>query len=184
MSLREQLLKVGLVNERQARDAERQLQTKQEHRQQQPKKQRNAPTEQEIAARQSALAKSARDTELNRKRNEKADRRARHAEIRQLVAQHRIPKIEGDEFFSFVDGKKIRRIFADAATRERLMRGEVAIVRCEGRYDLVPAEIAARIRDRDSRVVIAATGDASKADSASVPDAGYAQFVVPDDLMW
>ena len=152
--------------------------------QQQPKKQRNAPTEQEIAARQSALAKSARDTELNRKRNEKADRRARHAEIRQLVAQHRIPKIEGDEFFSFVDGKKIRRIFADAATRERLMRGEVAIVRCEGRYDLVPAEIAVRIRDRDSRVVIAATGDASKADSASVPDAGYAQFVVPDDLMW
>ena len=180
MSLRDQLLQAGLVNEKQARDAERQAQLKQDSRQQLPKKKRDAPSAQEIAAQHSALAKAARDTELNRKHQEKADRKARHAQIKQLIEQHRLPKVEGDEFYSFVDGKKIRRIFADAATRERIIRGEVSIVRCQGRYDLVPAETAARIGERDERAVMAPT-----VTSVQPPvDAVYAQFAVPDDLVW
>ena len=79
-----------------------------------------------------------------------------------------------------MDGIRIRRIAAESALRERIIRGEIAIVRCQGRYDLVPADIALRIRERDERAVMA---HAPKSTVAPVDD-GYAKFSVPDDLVW
>lgn len=180
MSLRDQLLQAGLVNEKQAREAERQLQRQQQGRQQQPKQQRGQPSAQERAAQQSVLAKAARDQELNRRQQEKAERKARHAQIKQLIELNRLPKGEGDEYYSFVDHNKVRRIVADGAVRERIIRGEILIARCEGRYELVPAETAARIRERDERAVIAH----ATAQAAAEADDAYADFAVPDDLMW
>jgi len=180
MSLRDQLLQAGLVSEKQAREAERQLQRQQQGRQQQPKPQRSQPSAQELAAKQAALAKTARDQELERRKQEKAERKARHAQIRQLVELHRLPRGEGEEHYSFADHNKIRRIVADSAMRERIMRGEVVIARCDGRYELVPAETGARIRERDERAVIAHAAATSAADV----DPAYAGFEVPDELMW
>ena len=69
---------------------------------------------------------------------------------------------------------KIRRIPADHSVRERLSRGEIAIVRRNGGYELVPAETAARIRERDERAVIGC----GVAHDAVTTDG------VPEDLMW
>ena len=49
------------------------------------------------------------------------------------------------------------------------------------RYELVPTETAARIRERDERAVIVC-GVAR--DSAATNDDGYENFVVPEDLKW
>lgn len=180
VSLRDQLLQAGLVNEKQAKEAERQQQQQQQGRQRLPKQQRGLASEQELAGRQAQQAKAARDQELNRQQQQKADKKARLAQIRQLVEQSRLPQVDGDEFYNFVDGNKIRRIAADASMRERLRRGEVAIVRCDGGYEWVPAAAAARIRERDENAVIAY---GAAAESAPTDDA-YQAFAVPDDLMW
>jgi uncharacterized protein YaiL (DUF2058 family) len=66
--------------------------------------------------------------------------------------------------------------------RERITRGEVMLVRCEGRYELVLPEIAAKIRERDARAVVAHSQEGGS--SAEVMDEAYKDFVVPDDLMW
>ncbi|MGB6450998.1 MAG: DUF2058 domain-containing protein [Steroidobacteraceae bacterium] len=179
-SLRDQLLKAGLVNEKQAKEAERQLEKQQQGRQQLSKRGRGLASEQELAARQAQLAKAARDQELNRRQQEQADRRGRLAQIKQLIEQNRLPKAQADESYHFVHGNRVRRIPADAAVRERLARGEIAIVCCEGRYDLVPATTAARIRERDERAVI---GQGAAGVSASADD-GYSDFAVPDDMVW
>jgi len=176
MSLRDQLLKAGLVNEKQAREAERQLQQQQQGRQQLPKHKRASPSEPELAARQAQLAKTARDHELNRRQQQQAEQRARLAQIRQLIEQNCLPRAQTEESYNFVDGNAIRRISADRSLRERLSRGEIAIVRCAGRYELVPASIAARIRERDEHAVIALATASS--------DVGYEAFVIPDDLTW
>ncbi len=175
MSLRDQLLQAGLVTAKQARDAERQ-----EQRQHLPKHKRESAPKQAPAPAPTQSAKAARDQALNRQQQEKAQRKARQAEIRQLVEQNRLPKLETEEFYNFVDGNKIRRIWADASIRERLGRGEIAIVRHDGHYDLVPAAIAVRIRERDERAVIA--HGASKESAHS--DEAYKEYSVPDDLMW
>jgi uncharacterized protein len=174
MSLRDQLLQAGLVNERQSKEAERQLRQQQRERQQLPKDKRAMASRAELAAQQAQLAKAARDQELSRRQKEQADKKARHAQIEQLIEQNRLPRAQTDERYNFVDGNKIRRIPADHSVRERLSRGEIAIVRCNGRYELVPAETAARIRERDERAVIGC---------GVAPDAVTTDGV-PEDLMW
>lgn len=174
MSLRDQLLQAGLVNERQAKETERQLRKQQRGRQQLPKEKRATPTEAELASQRAQLAKATRDQELSRQQKEQADKRARHAQIEQLIQRNCLPRSRTDERYNFVDGNKIRSIPADHFVRKRLSRGEIAIVRRNGGYELVPAEIAARIRERDEGAVIGCgvTRDATPPDD------------VPDDLMW
>ena len=181
MSLRDQLLKAGLASEKQSKDAERHLRQQERERQQLPKDKRGEASDAERAAQQAQLAKAARDQELNRRKNQQAEERARQAQIEQLVEQNRLPRAQTDEIYNFVDGDKIRRIPADTSVRERLSRGEIAIVRCNGRYELVPTEIATRIRERDERAVIVC---GLPKDSADASDGDYQNFVVPDDLKW
>jgi uncharacterized protein len=139
LSLRDQLLQAGLINEKQAKQAGK------------------------------------------RQKQEKIERAARRAQIKQLVEQNRIPKVESGDGYNFVDGKKIRRIPVDAAMREQLGRGALMIVRCDGRYEVVPAAIAERIGERDPHAVIP-----KATQSQTTPDENdpYKDFVVPDDLMW
>jgi hypothetical protein len=174
MSLRDQLLQAGLANERQSKEAERQLRQQQRERQQLPKDKRAMASHAELAAKQAQLAKAARDQELSRQQKEQADKKARHAQIEQLIEQNRLPRAQTDERYNFVDGNKIRRIPADHLMRERLSRGEIAIVRRHGGYELVPAETAARIRERDESAVIGC---------GFAPDAANTDGV-PEDLMW
>jgi hypothetical protein len=173
-SLRDQLLQAGLVNESQSKEAERQLRQQQRERQQLPKDKRAMASRAELAAQQAQLAKAARDQELSRRQKEQADKKARNAQIEQLIEQNRLPRAQTDERYNFVDGNKIRRIPADVSVRERLSRGEIAIVRGNGGYELVPAETAARIRERDKRAVIVC---GAAHDAATTDD-------VPEDLIW
>jgi uncharacterized protein len=182
LSLRDQLLQAGLVSEKQVKQAE-QSQKRQDFsdRKHVGKKDRNFREEQRQAELQKqAAAKAAKDAELNRKREEKAAAKARWAEIRQLVEQNRIARPESDDYFNFVINGKVGRIAVDAPLRERIVRGEIVIVRCDGRYELVPAETGERIREREPRTVV---NTADKPESAPVDDA-YKDFVVPDDLVW
>jgi uncharacterized protein YaiL (DUF2058 family) len=182
LSLRDQLLQAGLVNEQQVKEAERQAQRKQyQGQKQQPRSERSGPTPQQVAAQKQAAAKAARDEELNRKQQQKAQRKALYAQIKELVSQNRIARPDVEETYNFVDGGKVRRIRADAALRDRISRGDVMLVRCEGRYELVPPAIAEKIRERDARAVVTLGQPAAIPDTV---DEAYKDFVVPDDLMW
>jgi uncharacterized protein YaiL (DUF2058 family) len=162
-SLREQLLKAGLVSQKQAKQASQQ--------QRKPSRHQPAPVaEPTLAARQAQAAKAARDQELNRQQKARAEAKARNAALRQLIEQNCLPRIEGDDFYNFVHGTKVRRIAVNARLREQLGRGEIVIVGCEGRYDLVPATVATRICERDPGAV--------------VPPNVAQDDGVPDDLVW
>jgi uncharacterized protein YaiL (DUF2058 family) len=184
-SLRDQLLAAGLVTEKQVRQATQQEQQRQfrKHHSNPPRgpsqPQTPSPKAQADAAQ---TAKTARDKELNRRKEDKAQRRARIAEIEQIIDQNRVPRLDTDDHYSFIDGKKIRRMSVDPARREALTKGELAIVRYKGHYAVVPAPIAERIRERDPNMVVPVVPP--KAAASSEPDDAYKDFVVPDDLMW
>ncbi len=177
-SLRDQLLKAGLIDKRQANEAERQQQRRER---QAPPKHKSSVTPDGSLARQVAQsAKIARDQALNRRQQEKAEKKARLAQIKQLIEQNRLPSVENGEPYNFVDGTKIRRVAVNASIRDQIIRGEIAIVRHEGRYDLVPAAIAARIRERDEDALVSSSVGKDGSDS----EGAYAGFSVPDDLIW
>jgi len=207
-SLRDQLLAAGLVTEKQARQAAQQEQQRQYRKHhanvpQGPQKQPPAPTGRpesqaqhppaqgraepaqqasaKVQAQQAQVAKAERDKELNRRREDKAQRKARMAQIEQIVEQNRLPRLETDDYYSFIDGKKIRRMSVDAQRREQLTKRELMVVRYKGHYAVVPAEVAERIRERDANMVVPLVQPQG---SSEVLDEAYKDFVVPDDLMW
>ena len=217
-SLRDQLLKVGLVTEQQAKQAAQQEQQRQFRNRpskkppdprggqrpvqggarpnpKQPAASQAAPviprpaqhpvqSAATLAAQQAQAAKVARDQELNRKREEKAKRRARIAEIEQIIEQNRVPRLETEDYYSFIDGKKIRRMSVDAERREKLTSGVLVIVRYKGHYAVVPKETAERIRERDENMVVPMVQTKTDAPAEAAAEDPYKDFVVPDDLMW
>jgi uncharacterized protein len=165
MSLREQLLAAGFGKKKAAEQAERKAK----------EQQRSA----QIQAAQTA--KASRAQALQQRRQEEADRKERWTQIKLLIEQHRLPKIESDEYFNFVSRGKVRRLAVDAPLREKIVAGELVIVRCEGKHDVVPRVIAERIRGYDARAVIALQDSAAGTPSEDDP---YKDYVVPDDLKW
>jgi uncharacterized protein YaiL (DUF2058 family) len=180
LSLREQLLQAGLVTEKQAKHAER-AKSQQQYRGKKAPQPPPAP-DAVRAAQQALAAKLLRDQELNRKQQEKAERKARAAQLRQLVEQLRVPRPESDDYYNFVDDGKVRRLAVTPDLRARIVAGSLAIVRWEGHYDLVPLDAVERIRERDADAIVA--GPAATASAAPESDDPYKDFVVPDDLTW
>jgi uncharacterized protein YaiL (DUF2058 family) len=181
LSLREQLLAAGLGNKKQAKQAEqdhRQQEQRRHEQRHQAKRQPEPPKP--TPAQLAQAAKAARDKELNRKRQEQVELRAREAEIKQLIEQNRLPRIESDEYYNFVHGKKIRRVAVDAQRREQILAGTVFVVRYHGQTAVVPAQIAEKIRERDARAVVTHTSETP----SGAADDPYKEFVVPDDLTW
>ena len=176
-SLREQLLKAGLATEKQARQAARES----------ARKQYRAGRDESTAApvstptRQAQAEKAARDKALDRERQAKAAAKGRAAELRQYVEQHRVPPVDAEETFSFVDGTRVRRVPVTPAMRAQLIAGTLLIVRCDGRYSLLPSGSAAWIRDREPSAIVERPVETAPVSGEDDP---YKAFVVPDDLTW
>jgi hypothetical protein len=193
MSLRDQLLAAGLGNKNQAKQA-REDQHRNRHTQQHQQRKGQKPGAGGAGGRLLAPmpnvdpAKLARDQALEQKKRDKAARKERAAQVRQLVEPNALPRLETDDFYNFVHDGRIARVGVDAARRAALVGGSLVIVRSHGQYLVVPAEIAARVREREPRAVVhdAADGPSSAGAPSSTPveDDPYAQFKVPDDLVW
>jgi uncharacterized protein len=181
LSLRDQLLQAGLLD---PKKAQQQPTREQRHQRREQSKKPPQPDPRVLAQQKAAEEKAARDAELNRKQQDKLEQKARRAAVKQLVDQHRVARpADSEELYNFIDGKRIRRIPVDRALREKLVAGTLVIVRCDGRYELVPADIGERIAERDPHARVAAP-DAGAASAEENPDDPYKDFKVPDDLMW
>lgn len=179
LSLREQLLKAGLVTEQQVQKAERADRQKQFSAPRDRKKP-PGPTPQQLAAQKAAAEKAAKDAELNRRKQEKLERRAKYAEIKQLVAAHQVPRVESEDFYNFQSGNEIHRIEVNPELRRRLVAGDLAIVRCEGRFAFVPAAIGEQVGARVARALL----HLNRPEAPPAADDPYKDYVVPDDLVW
>jgi uncharacterized protein YaiL (DUF2058 family) len=177
-TLREQLLKAGLVTEKQVKASEQKQQPRPPSRHKPPP----PPSPQQIAAEKQRAAKAARDAALNKQRQQAAEAKAKAIEIKQLIEQHKLPKkLDSEDRFNFIAGKKLRFILVDPAMREGLNKGSLFIIRYDGKSEVVPAEIAQRIRERDERAVVNLKEEAAAPADENDP---YKDFVVPDDLKW
>ncbi|MGI9210902.1 MAG: DUF2058 domain-containing protein [Methylococcaceae bacterium] len=178
-ALRDQLLKSGLVNEKQAKKA--QQEKRKESRQIQ-----NKPATPDVhrAEREAAvLAKAERDRVLNREKQKEQDQKAQLAQIRQLIEAHRIPRENGEIRFNFQDSGKVKSLYVTEEARSRLVRGRLGIVRLDGHYELVEAEAAVKIAQRDNAAVVL-LNFAQNTLVEKDQDDPYAAYTVPDDLVW
>lgn len=178
-ALQEQLLKAGLVDKNKANRAKSQKHKK-------LKQQRNTKQgvvdEAKLLAEKAIQEKAERDKALNRKRNEEAQQKAIIAQIKQLIQTNRLPKANGDDqAYNFEDNKAVKRIFVTKEVHDGLTQGRLAIVKFDAQYDVVPAPVADRIKQRDEKYIILRNAP-SREDEQE--DDFYADYQIPDDLMW
>jgi uncharacterized protein YaiL (DUF2058 family) len=64
--------------------------------------------------------------------------------------------------------------------RGKLVAGTLAIVRCEGRFAFVPADIGTQIGARVEKALL----HLNKPAAPPAADDPYKDYVVPDDLVW
>lgn len=176
-SLQEQLLKAGLVDEQQVKAAKK---AKHKQRKQRPGGETEAVEKNRLLARKALAEKAQRDRELNRQQKEKAERRAIRAQIRQLMEVNRQPRDDGELAYNFQDGNKIKRLFVSEDLRKQLSCGLMAVVKLNGRYEVVPVAVAEKIGTLDERCVIVCNAG-QHSDDKEDP---YSDYKVPDDLTW
>ena len=177
-SLKEQLLAAGLVQQKQVHQAD-----KQKHKQarQQPKVKVAAPTPAQLEAQQAQAAKAARDRELNRQRQADRERRALIVQLEQIIDSQRLSTQGGETPFRFVVKSKIKKVYVTVDQHAALVKGTLGVVRFREAFAVVTRETAERIAERDARTMLVLR-DGSEPDILEDPD--YADYKVPDDLMW
>ena len=176
-SFGDQFLKAGLVNKARLNEAK-----KSKSRQEKLKHKQKIEVVDEAAeaVRLAAAEKAVRDRELNRQKKEELEQRAVQAQIRQLIDLNRVPREDGEVGYNFQDGAAIRKIFVTEAIRDRLARGQLAIARFDDGYEVIPAAVAQKITQRDPTCIVSQA--ANRDDNGE--DDSYADYQVPDDLMW
>ncbi|WKJ90485.1 DUF2058 domain-containing protein [Methylomonas montana] len=178
LSLQEQLLKSGLSNDAKLKQikAEKRKQTKLE---------RNNGVEIvdeiKLSAEQLRQQQVERDRELNRQRKLAEEQKALAAQIKQIVEMNRIAQDANGAAYNFTDDNKVKTLYVADKVRVALINGRAGIAKVDGHYQIVPAEVARKVQERDAGSIVVlneATQDVAAADDP------YAEFQIPDDLMW
>ncbi|MDX2458082.1 MAG: DUF2058 domain-containing protein [Gammaproteobacteria bacterium] len=177
MSLQDQLLKAGLIDDKQANKIKKTM-----HKQAKQKQKNKIETtnEAKLAAQQAQAEKVERDRQLNQQRKVEAERKAIGAQVRQLVEMNRQPRDDGDITYSFTDGMLVKRIPVTETQLKQLSNGRLCIIKLDEQYELIPTLVADKIQQRDESTQILSNQSTETPDE----DDPYADFQVPDDLMW
>lgn len=176
-SLQDQLLKAGLVDKQKAKAL----------RKEKNKGQKKLPKgtvevdETRLAVQQARKEKAEKDRELNRQKNLQAEQKAIRAQIKQLIQTHRINIIKPELVYQFTDGKQIKKLLVNSLLHRQLVIGVIAVVRSDSGYALVPRVIAEKIAIRDSGFVLVLNRNKTEEIAEDDP---YADYQIPDDLMW
>ncbi|NIB42055.1 DUF2058 domain-containing protein [Pseudomaricurvus alkylphenolicus] len=176
-SLQDQLMKAGLVDAKKAKQVNK---DKRKAAKVQKKSKQVVVDETKLQAQQAREEKAERDRQLNAERKAEADKKAVAAQIKQLIEMNLQSKGGGDIPYNFTDGKQIKKIHVSAAVQEQLTRGRLAIVKLGEGYELVPVPVAEKIAERDESVVLSVAAAQDQMDE----DDPYADYQIPDDLMW
>ncbi|WED23351.1 DUF2058 domain-containing protein [Vibrio sp. JC009] len=170
LSLQEQMLKAGLVNEKKLKKAKKGS-----------KKSRVQAREAKAAVEHNKEAQRQRDIELNKQRDEQQLSKEIKAQVKQLIEMNRIDLKDGDIKYNFTDGTFIKSIYVEQDIRDQLIKGVLSVARYEEGYAVIPSSVAYKIAARDEETIIE---NKSSSEEELAEDDPYAKFVVPDDLMW
>lgn len=177
-SLQDQLLQAGLTDKKKAKAINK---TKKKQAKVERRSKVEAVDEAKQQVQQARVEKAQRDRALNEQKNAEQERKAIAAQVKQLIEVNRIPRQGGELAYNFTDQKKIKKVLVDKIMLEQLSRGRLAIVLLNDKYEVVPTVIAEKIKLREPDKVIVCN-EAQKVEVDE--DDPYADYQIPDDLMW
>ncbi|WP_195994893.1 DUF2058 domain-containing protein [Citrobacter portucalensis] len=176
LTLQEQMLKAGLVSSKKMAKVQRTA-----------KKSRVQAREAREAVEENKKAQVERDKQLCEQQKQATLSKEYKAQIKQLIEMNKITISRGDIGYNFTDNNLIKKVYVDKVTQSQLIKGRLAIARLtaesssESEYAIIPAVVADKIAQRDTSYIVL---NCELSQEAKDEDDPYADFVIPDDLMW
>ena len=176
LTLQEQMLKAGLVSSKKMAKVQRTA-----------KKSRVQAREAREAVEENKKAQVERDKQLSEQQKQAALSKEYKAQIKQLIEMNKITISRGDIGYNFTDNNLIKKVYVDKVTQSQLIKGRLAIARLtaesssESEYAIIPSVVADKIAQRDASYIVL---NCELSQEAKDEDDPYADFVIPDDLMW
>ncbi|MGR6772688.1 DUF2058 domain-containing protein [Pectobacterium brasiliense] len=176
LTLQEQMLKAGLVTSKKMAKVQRTA-----------KKSRVQAREAREAVEENKKAQLERDKQLSEQQKQAVLSKEYKAQVKQLIEMNRINIAKGDIGFNFTDNNLIKKVTVDKLTQSQLISGRLAIARLvvdssgESEYAIIPAIVADKIAQRDASSIVL---NSALSQEEKDEDDPYADFKVPDDLMW
>ena len=176
LTLQEQMLKAGLVSSKKMAKVQRTA-----------KKSRVQAREAREAVEENKKSQLERDKKLSEQQKLAVLSKEYKAQVKQLIEMNKITDSKGDIGFNFTDGNLIKKVFVDKTTQAQLISGRLAIARLatdkngESEYAIIPAVVADKIAQRDASSIVLNSALSQEEQDEDDP---YADFKVPDDLMW
>lgn len=180
-SLQEQLMNSGLVNKQKAKNA--QTDKRRQAKQKQKKGTVNV-SDVQLAVKQKAELQKQKDLENNQQTQQELALRAAHGKLIQMIAQHCEKDYQGDLDYHFTYDNKVKRIAVKPLIQQGLIKGHLAICVLNEDFYLINKEAAQKLREIDASVLVALHDQAKVVASDNQEEDPYAEFAIPDDLMW
>lgn len=174
LTLQEQMLKAGLVTSKKMAKVQRTA-----------KKSRVQAREAREAVEENKKAQLERDKLLSEQQKQATLSKEYKAQVKQLIEMNRVMPAKGDIDFNFTDNNVIKNIVVDKLTQSQLINGRLAIARLDSadktEYAIIPASVADKITQRDVDCILL---NNALSETEQDEDDPYADFKIPDDLMW
>ena len=176
-SLQDQLLQAGLSN---ATKVKKIKADKRKQVRQQQKQKIVQVDEAKEQLKKSQAERVEKDRVLNQKRNAVAEEKQIAAQIKQLIEQSKQAQDPEGVAFNFNDQNKVKTVYVSEAIKNQISWGRLAVVKNGQAYELIPRQVAEKIKARDPACIIVLNDHTDQTDENDP----YADFQIPDDLIW
>ncbi len=181
-SLQEQLLNAGLITKQKARQAN--TQSKKVNKQKRSGVNVGVNLQEQIKQelQQKKAEKQAQDNVLNAQKQAQQLEKEKRLRIKQILEHHQIQGVMGETEYNYTFNGKIKKLLLDAQTHKALVNGRISLCGLQEKVYLVTCETADKIAQLEPSIILVknAKQENAKTDEEDI----YAQYQIPDDLMW
>ena len=181
-SLQDQLLKAGLTTKQKTRQANA---DKRKKNKQQRSGVEHGASLQEQVKQDLALSKAdklAKDSALNDAKNIEIANKEQQLRIKQILEHHQLTGVRGESEYNYTFDNKVKKLALDSKTHKALVNGRLALCGLNETTYLVTSETAEKVAELDKNIILV-QNDKVDAEESDENDP-YADYQIPDDLMW
>ncbi len=189
-SLRDELLKVGLVSEERLKKPGRFKRGKagpgkkrKESSTPPPSERTNTTARHVLRENQRRTARFVRDTTLSGTTVAESAKNALRRKIQELIQTERFDHAQADVAYHFVKGKRIKRIYVTENQRAQLTAGTIVIAALEGNHHLLSRSAAEQLLSLAPQTIICGAAEAAGGGESPSEIHRY-EHPVPDDISW
>ncbi|MBA6371787.1 DUF2058 domain-containing protein [Colwellia sp. BRX8-4] len=181
-SLQDQLLKAGLTTKQKARQANTSQRKSNKQKRSGVAKDESLQEQVKQDLAKAQKEKLAKDTALNEEKKQQLANKEKMLRIQQILEHHQIKNVTGETEYNYTFNSKIKKLFVNVVTHRALVNGRLAVCGLTEQSYLVTAETAAKVATLDASVILV-QNDKVESDLVEADDP-YADYQIPDDMMW